>query len=278
MACLQRCAQGYFSDQTPKDKPKGNRTVYRCRFCCRNYESKQSALACVRKCREQMQSRFETEHHRPSVASLIDLNKAATLAAFADKNLILEACAELLAHPAAKKAFPQPASYICSECGQSYRTSREVEACKKVHSLDDVPASIVADSVVADPDPTPLKITKVPPAEASLADASTDDKGDELMPDIGGLGDFDFENDGEPEASHMAADALPNQPLGDESKEDSEIDPYYEKAISLEADSEKKKFARKDARYECRACLERYFTKAEVLACFDKHLNGGPKS
>ena len=278
MACLQRCATGYFSDQAPKDKPKGNRTVYRCRFCCRNYESKQTALACVRKCREEMQSRFQTEHHKPSVVSLIDLNKAASLAAFADKNLILEACAELLSHPVAKKAFPQSTSYICSECGQSYATTREVEACKKVHSLDEVPETISIDAAASERSVEKTVKAKAPPVDDFSADAMNEDEDEQVMPEIGEFGGFDFEHDGQLDASEMSADAPVDQAFEDESNEDSDIDPFYEKAVSLEADTEKKKFARKDARYECRACLERYFTKAEVLECFDKHLNGGPKS
>lgn len=285
MACLERCASGYFADQNPKDKPKGTKTLYRCKFCCRNYESRQSALACLRNCRQQMQNRFDSEHYKASVGSLIDINKATMLTSFADKNLILEACAELLSHPVAKKHRPKSSVHVCIECGQSYGSAREVEACRKVHALDKKSQSITTESVVGgsaeEKAIRKVKETKARPVEGpiiedSITDIKASDKGEEAMPDLVGLGDFESqENQIESASPH---DSPADQGTHDNAQEDMGIDPFYEKAMSLDADSEKKKYARKDARYECRACLERYFTKKEVLDCFDKHLNGGPKS
>ena len=248
VSCLDRCANNFFAEQSALDKAKGNRIVYRCRYCCRSYESRASAMACVRACRLAMQKKFEDEHHDLSMSALVDLNKAATLTFFADKNLILEACAELLAQP--KPHVSKPAktkTYYCSDCMQVYHTSAQAIACENSH-VAPLEATIVDDSETAD---------------------SADVPGDEnAMPELESFGEFEVE-------SYFVDEQIP---ASTEEEPKSDVDPYYEKAVSLNAETEKQKYARKDARYECRACLERYFTKVEVLACFDKHLQGGPKS
>ena len=87
------------------------------------------------------------------------------------------------------------------------------------------------------------------------------------------------------QASKAPVEATDAVPLANEESTAGEFDQglsalqleYLEKAQKINATKDNDKFVRDGARYVCRVCNERFFTKMEVVQCFDKHLDPAPE-
>ncbi|MCX6130889.1 MAG: hypothetical protein NTX25_17755, partial [Proteobacteria bacterium] len=82
-----------------------------------------------------------------------------------------------------------------------------------------------------------------------------------------------FDNHGPEEDSWVSGRAVSQEQQRDsnESPKNPNLDALRVQRAAIKSDEEK--FTRDGAKYVCRSCSKKYFTRTEVLECFDKHLN-----
>jgi hypothetical protein len=301
-ACLKACIKRYMDQSAVQDKTEKSGKVYRCTYCKRVYEKMIQAKECARTCKDEIQKKIEAEarykktqtveeklkklaafaggeHNLPPVKTPAPRGEASAplkapakkareaaaptpraRQAEADEADAFEAPApvhdEAPVHPAEGTKFEKEGnSYRCHTCHQKYKKYQEAIACYDRHR------------------------------EQERAGVSSKKEGEEKFFRDGAkyvckkcnakffgrtevIACFDAHKPEEDvwvtgaEEKPAKSDAGP--PQGKETLEQS-------RARRAVARTEGEKFFRDGAKYVCRICNKKLFTKSEVIQCYNSH-------
>jgi len=303
-ACLKGCIKRYMDQSAVQDKPEKTGTVYRCTYCKRVYEKMIQAKECARTCKDDIQKKIDAESRFKKTQTVED--KRQKLAAFAggDQNIpsikAAPARAEVPAPartaarkspPAEAPAKPGPSakrgsdsdlppmesridepskpvhpaegtkferegkSYKCHNCHQKYQKYQEAIACYDRHREQEK-AGVATKKEGEDKffrDGAKYVCKKCNTKWFSRGEVITCFDGHKPEADVWVTGPQDAPAKAEAPASG-----------GKES-----LDQL--RARRATARSEGEKFFRDGAKYVCRICNKKLFTKSEVIQCYDAH-------
>lgn len=295
-ACLERDMDTYLAaSQVRETTEKHGLKKYRCRHCRRLYATPAQAQECAALCKEKIAKRLAVEKSLRNSGKDYD-QKLAVLAKLSGSAETVRAIAK---RAEAMKGIGRKGNYfICQLCGKQYIAVMEARACVKSHMR--APDSRLKRGRAAEVPPE-IEQPSYPIPHDAGADGKTEGQSadmegliDELSPafedesissqdqsayteksdefDTLAIEDETFSGAPLPERSDEQGDDKATEMQADSSRAQ---DPNYEKALKINAKKDKDKFIRNGARYVCRACNEKYFTKMEVINCFDKHLGLG---
>ncbi len=296
-ACLDRDVEGYMSSESVREAPQKHGVKrYRCRHCRRLYVRAEEASDCARLCKEKIAKRLAVEKSLRNTGK--DLTKK--MAALAKMSGSAETVQAIAKRVEAMKGITRKGNYfICQICGKQHLAVMEARACVKSHMVPvehklkrnadkatghnpaqtppDIPVSEAAIDPSFEqgaPDPSIESFEDEPLTEGLDAAASADHQAESSVEDID-FEDLSLEDESLTAAGASTAESDDASSEMQQAEEQPPRDPNYEKAVRINAKKDKDKFIRSGARYVCRACNEQFFTKMEVVACFDKHLSGG---
>jgi predicted SprT family Zn-dependent metalloprotease len=288
-----------------QDQPEKSGTVYRCPYCKRVYEKVIQAKECARTCKDDIQKKIDAEARYKKTQTVED--KMKMLAAFAggEHNLPpIKAPSPRRAEPANRKSpAPQAAakakapakpqrpttpeaeqpslempvepppqavhpaegtkfqkdgnSYRCHSCHQKYKKYQEAIACYDLHREQEK-AGVASKKDGDDKffrDGAKYVCRKCNKKFFSRNEVASCFDAHQPEEDIWVTG-------AEPEPA--AKDAAPATPAPKETLEQA-------RTRRATARSENEKFFRNGAKYVCRVCNKKLFTKSEVIQCYDSH-------
>ncbi len=277
--CLSNCSRRFFSQEvTTTAAPEAKAKRYRCSFCKRVYDSAPSAKDCAKACRQNIQKKMTAETSIRTGDTSAD--KLKLMAQYAEESgevkgggwttpdvlPDLQSMATQRAALGPGSSSPRPApraggkTYTCEECHEVYSSPYEAQDCYASHQKASAPPPLAKTRPLAPAD-------SVAPATKQPAPP---------MPNIAALESDDAIDIAPEEAPLAPSTSTPSAPPG---KSQLEIN-RQQRADDKELE---KKFFRDGAKYVCRICSKKYFTKSDVLACFDAHepeaeeyVTGGP--
>jgi hypothetical protein len=303
-ACLKGCIKRYVDQSAVQDKPEKPGTVYRCTYCKRVYEKIIQAKECVRSCKADIQKKIDAESRLKQTQTVDD--KLQKMAAFAGgeqntprtkaspngaqvpasastaakksppsetpdtKGALArrgpntdppptEAKADELArpvHPAEGTKFKREGqSYRCRKCHQKYQKYQETIACYDRHREQEK-AGVATKKEGDDKffrDGTKYICKKCSSKWLSRGEVISCFDGHKPEADVWVTG---------PEVAPAKADAP--AAAGKET-----LDQLRGRRATVRSEGEK--FFRDGAKYVCRICNKKYFTKSDVIQCFDSH-------
>ncbi|HYX32062.1 MAG TPA: hypothetical protein VE954_03035 [Oligoflexus sp.] len=299
-ACLKGCIKRYMDQSAVQDRPEKAGTTYRCSYCKRVYEKMIQAKECARTCKDDIQKKIDAEARFKKVQTVEE--KLKTLAAFAggEQNMppVKSATARSGVAPAPgtspKKSAPaaparsaaarrptsteapamqaqpdeapkpvHPAegtkfetegnSYRCRNCNQKYKKYQEAMACYDRHREQEKAG--VATKKEGD-DKFFRDGAKYVCKKCSSKWFS---RGEVLKCFDGHQAEDDVWVTGAPEAAPAKTEAPGKENL------------EQLRARRATARSDGEKFFRDGAKYVCRICNKKLFTKSEALQCYDGH-------
>jgi hypothetical protein len=308
--CLQACIKRYMERSSVQDRPDKSGRLYRCSYCKRIYEKMIQAKDCARSCKDNIQKKIEAEARYKKTQTVED--KLKTLAAFAGGEHNLPpvrspaprpeaaqppqvpankpepaarvsrpppvaspspSAAEDFADETLVESSPQPVhpaegskferdgnTYRCHVCHQKYKKYQEAIACFDRHR-DQERAGV---AVKKDSD------DKFYRDGAKYVCKKCNSKWFSRNEVISCFEGHPPEEDvlvtGAPEEASPSA-AVPAA-TSNETLEAS-------RARRVTARSDADKFFRDGAKYVCRICNKKLFTKSEVIQCYDAHESEG---
>lgn len=231
VACLEKCVSQYLNQSPVTATSRNGQSIYVCKFCKREHQQEASAAACAKACQSKLQKTAAKEQ------------------TIARKKL----SGVTLAQP------PEPENPTLGE-PDSQRQAQQVAS-----------ASMGAGSQTASPGTQQMHVGRAPAPQANRQNPPR--RNPAIL------------------ASEPAIDALAKASSAAASDEDptiestataksAESDNGQEPSVSGTASAPKpkrkkvpdnKKFRRDGARYICRDCKEKFFTRDEVIACYDSH-------
>jgi hypothetical protein len=302
-ACLKACIKRYMDQSAVQDKTEKSGKVYRCTYCKRVYEKMIQAKECARTCKDEIQKKIEAEarykktqtveeklkklaafaggeHNLPPVkapAPRPDAPPPARAPAKKSKDTAPAAAAKARrpeleeapsmegpaeshddapVHPAEGSKFEREGNtYRCHTCHQKYKKYQEAIACYDRHREQEkagVPSKKEGDE----------KFFR-DGAKYVCKKCNTKFFGRNEV-----IACFDAHKPEEDVwvtgAEEKPAKSEAPMPQGKETLEQS-------RARRAIARSEGEKFFRDGAKYVCRICNKKLFTKSEVIQCFDGH-------
>ncbi len=305
-ACLKNCIARYMAQQTVQDKPDKSGTMYRCTYCKRVYDKMILAKECAKTCKTEIQKKIDVESRFKTTQTREE--KLKNLAAFTGGEVSLPPPkskpvsrpeAKLEAQPSSKAAAakapapardkpakamkpapvqeqtPEPSadatpvhpaegtkfsrdghSYKCQTCHQKYKKYQEAMSCFDRHR------------------------------EQELAGVSKKREGEECFYRDGAkyvckkcnskyfardevIACFKAHQD-EPEIM-VTGGPRKADPAAANSESTGKSTLETLRAQRAVTRSEEEKFFRDGAKYVCRVCNKKQFTKSEVIQCFDAH-------
>jgi hypothetical protein len=302
-ACLKACIKRYMDQSAVQDKTEKSGKVYRCTYCKRVYEKMIQAKECARTCKDEIQRKIEAEarykktqtveeklkklaafaggeHNLPPVKAPAARSEAAAPAKASAKKASDAAAPEAKArrpqaaedagameapapvqesapvHPAEGTKFEKEGnSYRCHTCHQKYKKYQEAIACYDRHREQEkagVPSKKEGDEkFFRDGAKYVCKKCNTKFFSRNEVIACFDAHPPEEDVWVTGA-------EAKPAKSEAAA------PQNKETLEQS-------RARRAVARSEGEKFFRDGAKYVCRICNKKLFTKSEVIQCYDSH-------
>jgi hypothetical protein len=244
LSCLKSCSASFLNDDSVGEKEGKGR--FQCRYCRRLYSERGAALDCARLCRSKAKSRLETAQ------------KGAQPQSLAEKRRILEQLGgnEAVAASHNTKKSPvtgSPATHSPARThGDAKRSNRPTTSASAAAAENRASA---AKQRPAQPRQRPAAVRKPSASSQSSGPSSAAAQASVQAP-----------------VSPPAAEAAPADQGGLTPRQLE----YMEKAKRLNVKRDKDKFVRSGAQYVCRVCNEKYYTKVEVLDCFDAHLQPRP--
>lgn len=303
-ACLKACIKRYMDQSAVQDKTEKSGKVYRCTYCKRVYEKMIQAKECARTCKDEIQKKIEAEarykktqtveeklkklaafaggeHNLPPVKTPAARSEASAPPKAVAKKARDTAAPEARArrpqadetaspamdvsppvredapvHPAEGTKFEKEGNtYRCHTCHQKYKKYQEAIACYDRHREQEkagVPSKKEGDEKFFR-DGAKYVCKKCNTKFFSRTEV---------------IACFDA-HPPEEDVWVTGAEARPAKseapaPQGKETLEQS-------RARRAVARSEGEKFFRDGAKYVCRICNKKLFTKSEVIQCYDGH-------
>ncbi|SMF47332.1 hypothetical protein [Pseudobacteriovorax antillogorgiicola] len=299
--CVERCFQKSISQDGVAEKTVKSKKKYRCSFCKRVYPSLTEAKDCVEKCKQKAKKKREREK---AIKTHSDKQMAdrAKLLAMISQNAAQEADEQGLTSDS--RVAKRGRSFVCLRCQSIYPTTREARECADRHMSG--PKQSYAERVakakeaaqarrnnlaregreaapVAKPRPTVVHSDhgirpefKKPSQPTSRGDSDIFVRdGANYVCRLCNKSYFTKADVLDCYESHQGQDSKKEKQAGiklPSTNPDSTDDFARERALKLGNVSDKDKFMRDGAKYICKACGKGYFTKMEVIKCFDKHL------
>ena len=300
--CVEKCFMQSMSQDGVSEKASkvpSTRKKYRCSFCKRVYPSLSEAKDCVDQCKASAKNKREKEKMFEEKSRHETSNRAKLLSQLS-KNATAEAQAS---GSDSSKIAKRGQSYVCLRCQSIYPTVREARECAERHLGP--PKESYAERVAKATEAARAKNANlsrkekeifdysdsVEPAKVSLPKHSDHTVRPDLKPkqeetDM-------FHRDGAKytcklcSKAHFTRDAViqcynshDGAPIKKEKKagivltstKEEKEDFAKERAQKLGNVSDKDKFMRDGSKYICKACGKGFFTKMEVVKCFDGHL------
>jgi hypothetical protein len=301
-ACLKSCISRYMDQSAVEDKAEKSGKAYRCSYCKRVYEKMIQAKECARTCKDDIQKKIDAEARFKKTQTVEE--KLKKLAAFAggEHNLppVKAPIARSEAAPPRKAPAKKPAAAAIASPARKARPSVEElppmdvsvdEASKPVHPAEGTKFDKEGNSYRCHT--CHQKYKKYQEAiscydrhrEQEKAGVSSKKEGDEK-----------FFRDGAKYVCKKCSSKFfsRNEVMscfdGHKAEEDVWVTGQEEAPAKTEAPaaagketleqsrarravvrSEGEKFFRDGAKYVCRTCNKKLFTKSEVIQCFDSH-------
>lgn len=247
LSCLKRCSQNYLNRTSPDEVQEKGLKRYRCHYCKRIYAERSEAEDCVRVCRGladkrlKLEKKFQERHLPPEKLRILQ-------ALSGGNSKVIEA----LQNAGKNKSPSTPTA--CSHCGEMYPSKEAAAICKSRHEargetdLQKIVPQQATKSKKTKPSsqPQPDRPAKVeiPASVQELAKPNT----------------------------HIAENNATWEEHDDGGLSAKQLE-YLEKAKKIKVKKDSDKFIRDGARYVCRVCSNKFFTRVEVIQCFDDHLN-----
>jgi len=305
-ACLKSCIARYMAQQTVQDKPDKSGTMYRCTYCKRVYEKIILAKECAKTCKTEIQKKIEVEARYKTTQTREE--KLKNLAAFTSGEASLPTPTLKQATRPETKPDTRPSTKAAVPAAPATARDKPAKAVKPAPVQGETPEPSTAPALVHPAEGTKFsrdghsykcqtchqKYKKYQEAmscfdrhrEQELAGVSKKKEGEECFYRDGAkyvckkcnskyfgrdevITCFKAHQD-EPEVMvtggpRKAAPASANP----ESKSKDTLETLRaQRAVTR---SEEEKFFRDGAKYVCRVCNKKQFTKAEVIQCFDTH-------
>ncbi len=307
-ACLEKCIKRYMAQEPIANKQEKTGTVYRCTYCKRVYDKMLLAKECAKTCKQEIQRKIEAEARYKAPQSREE--KLKNLAAFAGADHSIAALKHVPpppsapAAPAQAKAQPKKAppsgepvarvpvekpapleapaaqappepiedapvhpaegskfdreghSYRCHECHQKYKKYQEAIACYDRHREQ-------AKAGVAKKKDSDSKFFRDGAKYVCKKCNSKYFGRDEVV--------ACFDGHKEEEEVWVTGPAAPKKTAKEIAAAAQKENLENIRAKRSQNKSEEEKFFRDGAKYVCRSCNKKQFTKAEVIQCFDSH-------
>jgi len=272
-ACLTRCLSGHLNPSNPVVAiPDAGAKKYRCHFCRRVYVERRKALECANACKTRATAIVATEHSEGNEAKQARLS-----ATQSEGNRQPSPRKPLDRRNQMHKFFRDGRTLVCRKCGSEKKTLDEVIDCFDSHPEKVKKTLAEKNAITAKKSPPNLKVVTPPSMENEITSkvARLTNENDKFLRDgaryvCRTCGNKFFTRDDVFTCfdSHSGKQAV------------NKIEPEATATPTQEAKSQKQasgddenKFFRDGARYVCRNCQAKHFTRGEVIACFDKHNN-----
>jgi hypothetical protein len=296
-ACLEACSKRFLNQAKVESSHEKKQARYRCTYCKRVYDTVVQAKDCARHCKDDIQKKLDAESQFKGVQSreeklkalaayasegdfaklpeqLAAVGKNAALGARKDRALSKDkartsspaaakasdpgaksAAGKTRVHPAEGTKFTRDGDrFRCVACHQKYSQFKEAIACFDHHGSDFLAAKQEGQDKRIARDGAKYRCQNCKKAYFTREEA---------------ISCFD---------GHTAAPVTAKVPVpAPEVQKGAVIDDRPEnpaRARRAAAQAEGDKFFRDGAKYVCRSCNKKYFTKNEVLACYDGHVGG----
>lgn len=267
--CLEVCLGRHLNpDQPVVDMPGTGPKKYRCHFCRRVYTERSKAVECAAACRQHTQETVKHEHSGSAVAKELPRAGITAPPRSGSGPALTPAPAVPRKKPTVRrdqmhKFFRDGRKLVCRKCGAEKKTLDDVIACYDSHPAKEHTERPKKET------PSPKPVAAAPKAESLShedekflrdgaryvcrnCNAKYFTRGDVIACFDGHKG----VPAAKPAASQAAAPPAP--------------DPAPAKS-GPGLKNEDEKFFREGARYVCRICQKKHFTRGDVFACFDSH-------
>lgn len=225
-ACLTRCLNGHLNPSEPVVAlAEAGTKKFRCHFCRRVFTERNKAVECSSACKVKAKGLVQSEHPKP-----MEPQQANTLAQQNTLGKFVAAPEPAFVKPAGKnpvvrrdqmhKFFRDGRKLICRKCGSEKKNLDDVIACYDSH-----PAHIKREAQEKTVGPTK-------------------------------------------QVGHALKIVKPETPALE----------VEENIKTVRLANEDEKFLRDSARYVCRKCSKKFFTREEVIACYDGHAGEQPSA
>ncbi len=281
--CLTRCLSGHLNPSDPVVAlSEAGAKKFRCHFCRRVFSERNKAVECASACKVKTNAVVASEHPKDIAQPKL---QAQTLVRPQQKSTQPD---RPLVKPAKKppvvrrdqmhKFFRDGRKLVCKKCGSEKMTLDDVIACYDSHP-EHVKKTPQEKKIEAEQKSAPkLKIVKATAPEiekvAKTPRLTNEDEkflrdgaryvcrhcGKKLFTREDVFACYDS-HAGEQPAAKVAATAAPA----------AEPAPVPEKTAKLSSIEDDHKFFRDGARYICRTCSKKHFTRGDVTTCFDAH-------
>lgn len=284
-ACLTRCLTGHLNPSDPVAAlSEAGVKKFRCHFCRRVFTERNKAVECASACKVKTKAVVQSEHPKAleqSQAQALTHQTANVKSSVATQAALVKPARKppVVRRDQMHKFFRDGRKLICRKCGSEKKTLDDVIACFDSHPahVKKAPQEKVAAPVkksasklkIVKPDapaPETEKTAKVPRLanedEKFLRDGARyvcRNCGKKFFTREDVFACYDGHVGGQPVAT--AVEAPPAASI-----------PGPEKvAKTPRLTNEDEKFLRDGARYICRHCQKKHFTRGDVTACFDSH-------
>lgn len=268
--CLATCLARHLNPaQQVVDMPGAGPKKFRCHFCRRVYTEREKAVECAAACRKHTEETVQQEH---SESSMMKVSPPRAGAPLPSRSGSTSAASPVAAAPKKKptvrrdqmhKFFRDGRKLICRKCGAEKNTLDEVIACYDSH-----PAKEQTERPKKK-DPTPHTVAAASkPESLSHEDEKFLRDGARYICRNCNAKYFTRDDVIACFDGHKGAPAV--KPAASQTAAPPPVDPVSAKsAPGLKNEDEK--FFREGARYVCRICQKKHFTRGDVLVCFDSH-------
>lgn len=237
-ACLTKCLNAHASTATSVVAEGGGKK-FRCHFCKRVYTERDKAKACATSCRAQAEK------------AVVELQASERRSAAPAAAKAVEEKQRKIRAPVRRdqehKYLRDGRTLVCRKCGKEHPTLDTVIACYDAH-----PAHVkkLRPEEVAE-----VRGKRARPAKAAAAPAPTAAAKEAPLP--------------APAPAKVEDVPAPKPAAAAPASTDPPIMSNKEAHAKLHEDDHK--FMRDGAKYVCRTCSKKFFTRSDVVACFEAH-------
>jgi hypothetical protein len=282
--CLSRCLNGHLNPSDPVVAlAEAGGKKYRCHFCRRVYSERDKAVECAGACKIKTNAVVAIEHPKPlaqSTGGSLQTQKHQAASVLQPTQAKVAKKPAVVRRDQMHKFLRDGRKLICKKCGSESKTLDEVIGCYDSHPEKQKMSPQDKKSITEAKTQAKLKIVKTSPAPT------------ENTPKVQRLTNEDekFLRDGARYVCRTCSKKFftredvfacfdghsgASQPAAKETKPVVPVieAPVVEKTKKLSDSVDEHKFFRDGARYICRSCQKKHFTRGDVTTCFDSHPN-----
>lgn len=276
--CVERCFRNQISDDKVDEESGVKKKKYRCRYCKRVYNNVDEAKDCVKSCKSKVLQQRDKEKSSVNNSLAALANRAKNLALLS-KNISTQA--QQQRDRQGSKIARKGNSYICKICNSLYPNARDAQLCSSRHNFRS-PESY-AERVAKAKNIALVKrnnLLRAPQQKISVKSSqqNRDNAVKSVIKPVQAVSPVEEKKYtcSSCNMSYPSEDEMEQCLKGHEQEQSQshEGDAEQDKSIvyKLAADAgipDKKKFLRDGAKYVCKKCNNKYYTRMEVVECFN---------